>query len=73
MQYDFRSLMTTGRMSKCIGVDRRTLISWAEKGIIPVFVNPANSYRYFNKIDVINALGFKKNTIGAVDVTDHNE
>ena len=73
IQYDFRNMLTTGKMAKCIGVDRRTLISWVDKKIVPVYLNPANRYRYFDKREVINALGLNKRTQGAIDVTDQNE
>ncbi len=70
---DFGRMLTTGEMAKILGKDRRTIRTWAKRGKIPSFVNPANGYRHFDKIEVINALGFNKRTQGAIDVTDQGE
>jgi len=56
IHYDFRGMLPTGRMALELGVDRKTLRSWAKKGLIPSFVNPANGYRFFDKREVLNAL-----------------
>ena len=73
MHYDLGRMLTTGEIAKILGKDPRTIRVWAKRGIIPSFVNPANGYRHFDKIEVINALGLNKRTQGAIDVTGQNE
>ena len=56
MKHDFKSMITNGQMAKEIGVDPKTLRQWAKGNLVPSFVNPANNYRYYPKIEVLRAL-----------------
>lgn len=49
-------MTTNGRMARELGVDPKTLRKWAEEGLIPSYVNPANSYRYYDRVSVVRAL-----------------
>ena len=69
MQYDFGILLTNREMARKLGVDPRTLRSWAKKGFIPSHVNPANKYRYFDYREVINALRVAGFAADAIDDT----
>lgn len=43
--------LKTGEAAKVLSVDRRTLIGWAEKGLLPHQVLP-NGYRRFRRADL---------------------
>lgn len=59
MTYDFGQLISNGQMAKKLGVDPRTLRSWAKAEFVPSYVNPANNYRYYSQSEVIKALGLR--------------
>lgn len=46
-------LLSIGRMSLLLGIDRKTLRKWARIGAVPSFVNPVNGYLMFLKNDVM--------------------
>ena len=69
MRYDFSMMLTTGRMAKQLGVDRRTLLSWARGGHVPNYVNPANGWHYFVESEVYRSLDLiPKNVCKTIDV-----
>jgi DNA-binding transcriptional MerR regulator len=56
MKYDFNNMLTNGKMAKELGVDPKTLRQWAKAGLIPSYENPANGYRFYDRLSVIKAL-----------------
>ena len=55
-RYDFNNMITNGQLATKLGIDPRTLRSWAKNKIIPSYVNPANNYRYYSESEVLKAL-----------------
>jgi len=51
-----RERLTNREMAGDLGVDPRTLRSWAKRGCVPSWVNPANNYRYYDRDAVVLAL-----------------
>jgi predicted site-specific integrase-resolvase len=39
-----------------LGVNPKTLRKWAKQGKVPCFVNPANKYRFYVKVEVLKSL-----------------
>ena len=56
MRYVFRGMLTNREMAGELGIDPRTLRSWAKRGHVPSRVNPANNYRLYDAEAVIRAL-----------------
>ncbi len=56
MKYEFNRMLTNGRMARELGIDPKTLRSWARKGVVPCYVNPANGYSYYFRREVLQAL-----------------
>ena len=42
----------TAEAAEILGVAQNTLRKWAERGDIPMYRNPANSYRLFKRSDL---------------------
>ena len=49
-------MLTAKPLAKKLGVIIDTVRRWAKKGLIPYWINPANSYRYFDIKNVKAAL-----------------
>lgn len=73
MHYDFRHMISNGKMARDLGVDPRTLRDWAKSGHIPSYVNPANNYRYYMRSEVLSALGLARDYLRTVDAGDNQE
>lgn len=56
MRYHFNNMLTNGQMAKELGIDPRTLRSWAKAKLVPSYVNPANNYRHYVRAEVVKSL-----------------
>jgi DNA-binding transcriptional MerR regulator len=64
MRYELKNMLTTGVMAKELGINPKTLKKWAKQRKVPYYRNPANGYWYFNKKDVLGALGIERTVEG---------
>lgn len=56
MRYQYHLMLTNGKMARLLGIDPKTLRSWARKGAVHSYINPANGYRYYFKHEVLKDL-----------------
>ena len=66
MRYELKKMLTAGVMAKELGINPKTLKKWARKGKVPSYRNPANNYWYFNKKEVLQALGIERTVKGVI-------
>ena len=59
----FNEYVLTSEATQILGVSPNTIRPWARDGKVPVFQNPANSYRMFRKADLDNFLKQVANSI----------
>ena len=70
MRYDFNNMTTNGQLATKLGIDPRTLRTWAKNKFIPSYVNPANNYRYYSESEVLKAL--KLQGLSFSEILDEN-
>ena len=68
MKYEYNRMLTNGKMARELGIDPKTLRSWARKGVVRAYVNPANGYSYYFRREVLQAL--KKHPVVPVRTVD---
>lgn len=66
MRYELKKMLTAGVMARELGINPKTLKKWAREGKVPYYRNPANRYWYFNKKEVLKALGIDRTVTGVM-------
>ena len=56
MRYQYHLMLTNGKMARLLGIDPKTLRSWARKGVVHSYINLANGYRYYFQHEVLKDL-----------------